>query len=79
VDDVTHKVIAVGSRSVESAKNFIEINAKGDVYIKAYGSYGDIYKDKVCLSLDELHVLYITIKYRKSMRFTSVRYKTHHP
>ncbi|KAJ7113687.1 hypothetical protein C8R43DRAFT_1039705 [Mycena crocata] len=46
VDDVAHKVVAVGSRSVEKAQEFIGANARGDASIKAYGSYEEVYADK---------------------------------
>ena len=42
-----HKVAAVGSRSVDSAQNFINTVAEGDKSIKAYGSYEQVYADKV--------------------------------
>ncbi|KAJ6496809.1 hypothetical protein DFH09DRAFT_1205091 [Mycena vulgaris] len=46
VHDVIHKVAAVGSRSVEKAQEFIDLNAGGDATIKAYGSYEEVYADK---------------------------------
>jgi len=46
VDDVVHKVAAVGSRSLETAQQFIQTNAEGDPSIKAYGSYEEVYADK---------------------------------
>ena len=45
--DVAHKVVAVGSRTVESAEKFIQTYANGDSSIKAYGSYKDVYADPV--------------------------------
>lgn len=45
VTDVAHKVTAVGSRSVQSAENFIAEYAKGDKSIKAYGSYAGVFAD----------------------------------
>ncbi|KAG1781045.1 hypothetical protein EV702DRAFT_1077323 [Suillus placidus] len=45
VTDVAHKVTAVGSRSIQSAKNFIDEYAEGDKSIKAYGSYAGVFAD----------------------------------
>ncbi|KAF8196759.1 NAD(P)-binding protein [Mycena galopus ATCC 62051] len=45
VHDVVHKVSAVGSRKVETAQDFIGVNAGGDTTIKAYGSYEQVYAD----------------------------------
>ncbi|KAJ3745358.1 hypothetical protein DFH05DRAFT_1534630 [Lentinula detonsa] len=47
VDDVVHKVAAVGSRSVDKAQQFIDTSLGGDKSIKAYGSYAEVYKDAV--------------------------------
>ncbi len=47
VHDVVHKVAAVGSRSVASAEKFISTVAGGDKAIKAYGTYEEVYADKV--------------------------------
>ncbi|KAF8159590.1 hypothetical protein B0H34DRAFT_410188 [Crassisporium funariophilum] len=46
VHDVVHKVAAVGSRTVQKAQEFIDINAGGDKAIKAYGTYDEVYADK---------------------------------
>ncbi|KAJ8694783.1 hypothetical protein PTI98_007433 [Pleurotus ostreatus] len=46
VEDVVHKVAAVGSRTVDKAKEFIATVAGGDETIKAYGSYAEVYADK---------------------------------
>ncbi|KAJ7173759.1 hypothetical protein C8R46DRAFT_122049 [Mycena filopes] len=46
VHDVAHKVVAVGSRKVETAQEFIAANAAGDASIKAYGTYEEVYADK---------------------------------
>jgi hypothetical protein len=51
VHDVVHKVVAVGSRSIEKAQKFINDFAGGDPSIKAYGSYDEVYADKVCRSI----------------------------
>ncbi|KIJ20796.1 hypothetical protein PAXINDRAFT_165640 [Paxillus involutus ATCC 200175] len=45
VHDLVHKVTAVGSRNVDSAKKFIAEYAVGDSSIKAYGSYAEVYAD----------------------------------
>ncbi|TFY73203.1 hypothetical protein EWM64_g10810 [Hericium alpestre] len=45
VHDVVHKVVAVGSRSAESAQKFIDTHASGDKTAKAYGSYAEVYAD----------------------------------
>lgn len=47
VHDVVHKVVAVGSRSVEKAQEFIDSIAGSDKAIKAYGSYEEVFADKV--------------------------------
>ena len=47
VDDVVHKVTAVGSRNVAKAQEFIDKVAGGDRSIKAYGTYDEVYADKV--------------------------------
>lgn len=47
MDDVVHKITAVGSRSVAKAQEFIDNSAHGDTSIKAYGTYEDVYADKV--------------------------------
>ncbi|KAL4072914.1 hypothetical protein V8B97DRAFT_1916838 [Scleroderma yunnanense] len=44
VHDVRHKVIAVGSRNLATAEEFANVY---DRSIKAYGSYADVYADKV--------------------------------
>ncbi|TFK39935.1 NAD(P)-binding protein [Crucibulum laeve] len=46
VQDVIHKVVAVGSRSVQKAQEFIDTVAGGDKAIKAYGTYEEVYADK---------------------------------
>ncbi|THG99148.1 hypothetical protein EW026_g3155 [Hermanssonia centrifuga] len=45
VQDVVHEVIAVGSRSVESANKFIQEHAPGNPNIRAYGTYNEVYAD----------------------------------
>ncbi|KDQ61766.1 hypothetical protein JAAARDRAFT_66830 [Jaapia argillacea MUCL 33604] len=45
VHDVVHKVVAIGSRSVEKAQEFIDTYAAGDKSIKAYGTYEGVYSD----------------------------------
>jgi len=46
VNDLVHKITAVGSRAVKSAQEFINAYASGDSSIKAYGSYDEVYADK---------------------------------
>ncbi|KAF7312549.1 hypothetical protein MIND_00268900 [Mycena indigotica] len=48
IDDIVHKVVAVGSRNgaVDKANAFITANAHGDEGIKAYGTYEEVYADK---------------------------------
>ena len=60
MSDVAHKVVAVGSRSVESAKKFIETYAGSNSSIKAVGSYEGVYADPVCdfLACSCLHRTY---------------------
>ncbi|KAI0766939.1 NAD-P-binding protein [Trametes elegans] len=45
VTDVAHKVVAVGSRSVESAKKFIAEYAPKEENVKTYGTYAEVYAD----------------------------------
>ena len=47
--DVTHKIVAVGSRTVESAQAFIDRLIPEDGEVKAYGSYHDVFADQVSL------------------------------
>lgn len=46
VNDVVHKIVAVGSRSVDKAKEFIDREIK-DNSVKPYGSYDELFADKV--------------------------------
>ncbi|KAF6761551.1 hypothetical protein DFP72DRAFT_803397 [Ephemerocybe angulata] len=46
VHDVAHKVMAVGSRTVERAKEFIDKFANGDQSIAPYGTYQEVFDDK---------------------------------
>lgn len=46
VTDVVHKIVAVGSRSVKTAKEFIDREIKDDS-VKAYGTYDELFADKV--------------------------------
>ncbi|KAG9126278.1 hypothetical protein FRC07_004130 [Ceratobasidium sp. 392] len=46
VTDVIHKVIAVGSRDVAKAQEFIDKNAPSRPDVKAYGSYEEVVADK---------------------------------
>ncbi|KAJ3757549.1 hypothetical protein EV360DRAFT_45814 [Lentinula raphanica] len=45
VNDIVHKIAAVGSRSVDNAQEFISHSLGGDKSIKAYGSYAEVYND----------------------------------
>ncbi|KAJ2914641.1 hypothetical protein MD484_g5778, partial [Candolleomyces efflorescens] len=45
VQDVTHKVTAVGSRTVASAQEFIKKHAPDDDSINAYGTYQEVFND----------------------------------
>ena len=47
MDDVFHRVAAIGSRSVAKAREFIDEVARGDTSIKAYGTYDGVYTDEV--------------------------------
>ena len=47
VGDVIHKVTAIGSRDVTKAQEFIDKHARGDKSVKAYGTYEEVYADKV--------------------------------
>jgi hypothetical protein len=47
VHDVAHQVTAVGSRSLDSAVRFIAEHVNGDPSIKAYGTYAEVYADRV--------------------------------
>lgn len=48
---MVHKVTAVGSRSVAKAQKFINDFVNGDKTVKAYGTYDEVYADKVRESL----------------------------
>ncbi len=47
VTDVTHKVVAVGSRTVAKAQEFIDTNIGTEDQAKPYGSYDELYAAKV--------------------------------
>lgn len=47
VNDIVHKVVAVGSRTIAKAQEFIDTKAGGDKNIKAYGTYDEVYADSV--------------------------------
>ncbi|KXN86565.1 Trans-1,2-dihydrobenzene-1,2-diol dehydrogenase [Leucoagaricus sp. SymC.cos] len=47
VNDVIHTVVAVGSRNVLTAQEFINAKAGGEKSIKAYGSYDEVFADPV--------------------------------
>jgi predicted dehydrogenase len=46
--DVAHKIVAIGSRSTESAKAFVDKMSLGSD-VKAYKSYDDVFADPVSL------------------------------
>jgi len=52
VDDVVHKVTAIGSRSTAKAQEFIDKFAHGDALIKACGTYEEVYADMVGVLLN---------------------------
>lgn len=45
VYDIVHQVVAVGSRNIQKAQDFINTHAGGDKNIRAYGSYAEVYAD----------------------------------
>lgn len=47
MEDVVHRVAAVGSRHAATAQEFIDKFGRGDKSIKAYGTYEEVYADKV--------------------------------
>ena len=47
MDDVVHKVTAVGSRDLARVHDFIDKFARSDEAVKAYGTYEQVYADKV--------------------------------
>ena len=47
MDDVIHRVTAIGSRNAVKAQEFIGKFAHGDTSIKAYGTYEEVYADMV--------------------------------
>ncbi|KAF8315327.1 NAD(P)-binding protein [Clavulina sp. PMI_390] len=53
VEDVAHKVVAVGARDLEKAKAWATTVIAGDSDVKAYGSYEDLVNDK---DIDAIYV-----------------------
>ena len=49
MEDVVHKVIAIGSRNATKAQEFVGKFARGDKSIKAYETYEEVYADKVVI------------------------------
>lgn len=43
--DIVHKVVAVGSRDIQKAHDFVKQYAGGDQSIKAFGTYTEVYAD----------------------------------
>ena len=72
--DVAHKVVAVGSRTTESAQKFIDTHMNGDKTVKACGTYAEVYADKVglCLRLHD-NIVLLNLWDRMSMLYTSVQ------
>lgn len=48
VQDVIHKVTAVGSRNIDSARSFVEKLIDANERTKTYGDYTGVYNDPVC-------------------------------
>lgn len=46
VHDVAHRIVAVGSRSQDKAREFIDDHIGGNAGVKAYGSYDEVYQDR---------------------------------
>ncbi|KAK2463652.1 hypothetical protein APHAL10511_004403 [Amanita phalloides] len=71
VHDVVHRLVAVGSRNVQKAREFINAHAGGDPSIKAYGTYEGVYAD------GNVDVVYIatphTYHYRNAMDAMNAR------
>lgn len=45
--DVIHKVTSIGSRDVTKAREFVDKFTRGDKSVNAYGTYEEVYADKV--------------------------------
>ncbi|KAI9440550.1 hypothetical protein H4582DRAFT_1474515 [Lactarius indigo] len=45
VQDIVHKVTAVGSRNIESASSFVDKLIDADECTKVYGNYSGVYND----------------------------------
>ena len=56
-----HKVVAVGSRSIQKAQDFIQEYAPGVQDIKPYGTYEEVYADP------NVDVIYIGLIHRISL------------
>ncbi len=61
MQDVVHEVIAVGSRSVESANKFIQEHAPGNPNIRAYGTYNEVYADPVSETACSILIIHLLI------------------
>ncbi|KAH8832257.1 hypothetical protein DL96DRAFT_1581480 [Flagelloscypha sp. PMI_526] len=53
VTDVLHKVVAIGSRNIQTAQKFIDDVCGGDKTIKARGTYEEVYNDA---SVDAIYI-----------------------
>jgi len=65
-------VVAVGSRSVDKAQEFIDRLAGGDKSIKAYGTYAEVFADKVS-SQELTYISILTHTFRVSTPSTLAR------
>ncbi len=45
--DILHRVVAVGSRNIQKARDFVNNYADSTPSVKAYGSYEEVYADDV--------------------------------
>lgn len=63
IHDILHKIVAVGSRDTTKAKEFVDTHALGEKSIKIFGTYEEVYHDKVvCWALKSIHLLTETFK-----------------
>ena len=63
--DIKHQVVAVGSRSTDSAKRFVEATWKeagvtaGQEQVKLYGTYEELYRDEVSKASFQVPAAYV--------------------
>ena len=67
---MVHHIAAVGSRTVAKAQDFINKIAGGNKDIKAYGTYEEVFADKVQYSAVVLQVTFVNRCARMSMVYT---------